>query len=161
MGKTEVCLTSAKAGAVFQPKILHQPQNFYDPACSVVHRKSGKRMRINKRVWLMRLRQELCFYTWNELTHKAVMAIPARRGCGRNAVDEGIRVKFIQISLFKSSDVHFQGVSPFSSDICKTELLPISTIDSTFISSLLLLCTSKEQPEVKHLLLISILYSAG
>lgn len=50
------------------------------------------------------------------------MAIPAHRACGRNIMGEGISSGLFRFLFFKTSDVHFQGVSPFSSDICKADL---------------------------------------
>lgn len=62
-GKTELYLISTEASTLFQPKVPHLPQNLYHSACSVVHEKCGKRMKINKCIWLMGVIWELWFCT--------------------------------------------------------------------------------------------------
>lgn len=97
-------------------------------------------------------------------THKAIMATPACRGCGRNVMDEGISVGFIQVSFLRPLMCIFRVVLPFILTFARlVYLLPISTVISALISSLLLLQILKTRPpELKHLWLISVsLYSSA
>lgn len=107
-------------------------------------------MGINKYLWLIGVTQELWFLseicTVNYLlgkvitdTHKTIIAIPAGWGCGRNVMDVGISVRFIQISLLSTLMCIFRWVLLFLPTFPRLiSLLHISTVISAFISSLLL-----------------------
>lgn len=73
-------------------------------------------------------------------THKARVAIPPHHGCRRNVMDEGISVRFIQISPLRPLMCIFGGFLLFLLTFARLiYLLLIGAVINAFISSLLLL----------------------